>query len=61
VLRGALVGGFQTVWILESENRSVLRERGLTVLTEMYAQMDKHYGFLESTPLDAADRASFVD
>ncbi|WP_312098823.1 hypothetical protein [Corynebacterium dentalis] len=46
---------------MESENRSVLRERGLTVLTEMYAQMDKHYGFLESTPLDAADRASFVD
>lgn len=61
VLRGALVGASQAVWILESEDRNVRRERGLTVLTEMYAQMDKYYGFLESTPLDAADRASLVD
>lgn len=61
MLRGALVGASQTVWILESEDRNVRRERGLTVLTEMYAQMDKYYGFLESTPLDAADRASLVD
>lgn len=37
------------------------RERGLTVLTVMYAQIDKYYGFLESTPLDAADRASLDD
>ena len=56
MLRGALVGASQAVWILESEDRNVLRERGRTVLTEMYAQMDKCYGFLESTPLDAARR-----
>ncbi|MFS2240720.1 hypothetical protein [Microbacterium sp. OR16] len=61
VLRGALVGASQAVWILEPEDRNVRRERGLTVLTVMYAQTDKYYGFLESTPLDAADRASLVD
>jgi len=61
VLRGALVGASQAVWILGPEDRDVRRERGLTVLTEMYSQMDKYYGFLESTPLEAADRASLDD
>lgn len=61
VLRGALVGASQAVWILGSEDRDVRRERGLTVLTEMYSQMDKYYAFLQSTPLEAADHARLDD
>lgn len=61
VLRGALVGASQAVWILGPEERDVRRERGLTVLTEMYAQLDTYYGLLETTPLEAADRASLDD
>ena len=61
VLRGALVGASQAVWILGPEDRGLRRERGLTVLTEMYAQMDKYYGFLDSTQLDVAARESLDD
>lgn len=57
VLRGALVGASQAVWILAPKDRAVRRERSLTVLTEMYAQMGKYYSFLGSTQLDADDRA----
>lgn len=61
VLRGALVGASQAVWILGPEDRSQRCERGLTVLAEMYAQMDKYYGFLAGTQLDNTDRASLDD
>lgn len=61
VLRGALVGASQAVWILGPQDRDVRRERGLTILTEMYVQMDKYYGFLDSTQLKAVDRASLED
>ena len=61
VLRGALVGASQAVWILAPQDRDMRRERGLTVLTEMYAQMDKYYGFLDSTQLNTVDRASLKD
>jgi dsDNA-binding SOS-regulon protein len=61
VLRGALVGASQAVWILAPEDRAVRRERGLTVLTEMYTQMDKYYSFLGSTQLEADDRARLDD
>lgn len=61
VLRGALVGASQAVWVLEPEDRGQRSERGLTVLTEMYAQMDKYYTFLASTQLDGDDRARLHD
>ncbi|MHA6667494.1 hypothetical protein ACX3O0_01355 [Homoserinimonas sp. A447] len=61
VLRGALVGASQAVWILGPPDRNLRRERGLTVLTEMYAQMDKYYGFLESTQVEADDRTRLDD
>lgn len=61
VLRGALVGASQAVWILGPEDRGQRRERALTVVTEMYAQMDKYYGFLAGTRLDGTDRASLDD
>lgn len=61
VLRGALVGASQAVWILGPEDRDLRCERALTVLAEMYAQMDKYYGFLAHTQLDGTDRASLDD
>lgn len=61
VLRGALVGASQAVWILGPEDRGQRRERALTVLTEMYAQMDKYYSLLAGTELDSTDRASLDD
>lgn len=54
VLRGALVGASQGVWILCPDNREERRERGLSVLTEMYAQMGKYYNSLEG--LSVADQ-----
>ncbi|MET3903106.1 hypothetical protein [Paenarthrobacter sp. 4246] len=61
VLRGALVGASQAVYILGPQERDVRRERGLTVLTEMHVQMEKYYDFLGRTELNAVDRASLRD
>ena len=61
VLRGALVGASQAVWILGSEDRDQRCERALTVLAEIYTQMDKYYKFLDSTQLDGSDRESLED
>lgn len=58
VLRGALVAASQAVWILSPERRDLRQERGLTVLTEMYTQMDKYYSLLGSTQLETSDHAS---
>lgn len=61
VLRGALVGASQAVWILTPDERAIRRERGLTVTAEMYTQMGKYYNFLETTDLDADDRSRLAD
>lgn len=61
VLRGALVGASQAVWILGAEDRGERGERALAVLAEMYAQMGKYYGFLAGTQLDDHDRARLDD
>lgn len=61
VLRGALVGASQAVWILAPEDRALRRERGLTVVNEMYMQLDKYYGFLGGTQLEADERARLDD
>ena len=52
VLRGALVGASQGVWILSPDEREKRRERGLTVLAEMYTQMGKYYDSLARLPQD---------
>lgn len=52
VLRGALVGASQGVWILSPDDRDERRERGLTVLTEMYKQMGKYYDSLSQLSQD---------
>jgi hypothetical protein len=49
------------VWILGPEDRDQRSERAFTVLTEMYNQMGKYYGFLAGTRLDASDRARLDD
>ncbi|QDO89989.1 hypothetical protein FNH13_18055 [Ornithinimicrobium ciconiae] len=56
VLRGALVGAAQGVWVLSPEDREERRERGLTVLTEMHTQMSKHYKRLEKLSLSETER-----
>ncbi|PPH53734.1 hypothetical protein C5C49_04265 [Rathayibacter sp. AY1E2] len=57
VLRGALVGACQAVWILASDERSVRRERGLTVNAEMHKQMRIYYNFLVGTDIADEERA----
>jgi len=57
VLRGSLVYASQGSWILGPEERDERRERGLTVLTEMYEQREEHYRFLNGSQLQANDRA----
>lgn len=52
VLRGALVGASQGVWILSPDERGERRERGLTVLAEMYSQMGKYYDSLAGLSQD---------
>ena len=52
VLRGALVGASQGVWILSPDDRRERRERGLTVLAEMYSQMGKYYDSLAGLSQD---------
>lgn len=58
VLRGALVGASQAVWILGPEDRHQRCERALTVIAEMYDQLEKYYNSLARTQLDDADRTS---
>lgn len=41
VLRGALVGAAQTVWVLAPNEPSVRQQRGLTLMAEMYKQLRK--------------------
>lgn len=56
VLRGALVGASQGVWILSPDERGERRERGLTVLAEMYSQMGKYYDSLAGLSQDDQER-----
>ncbi|MDO5759180.1 MAG: hypothetical protein Q4P24_17310 [Rhodobacterales bacterium] len=56
VLRGALVGASQGVWILSPDERGERRERGLTVLAEMYSQMGKYYDSLAEVSQDDQKR-----
>jgi len=46
VLRGALVGAAQGVWILSPDDQEERQERGLTVLAKMFTQMRKYYNDL---------------
>jgi len=56
VLRGGLAGASQAVWILSPDDSAERRERGLTVLAEMYAQMGKYYDSLAGLSQDEKER-----
>lgn len=56
VLRGALVGASQGVWILSPDDRGERRERGLAVLAEMYDQMGKYYDSLDGLSQDDQEK-----
>lgn len=57
VFRGALVGAAQAVWILAAEEAAERQERGLTLIDEMYRQLQTYYGELASTQLTTQERA----
>lgn len=57
VLRGALVGAAQAVWILGADEAAERQERGFTLIDEMYRQLQIYYGDLAATELTAEDRA----
>jgi hypothetical protein len=57
VLRGALVGAAQALWILGANEAAERQERGLALIDEMYRQLQLFYGELASTELVAAERA----
>jgi hypothetical protein len=56
VLRGALVGASQGVWILCPDDRGERRERGLTVVTELYRELDKYYRSLSGLSSDDQEK-----
>jgi hypothetical protein len=56
VLRGALVGASQAVWILAAEDAAERQERGLTLIDEMYQQLQKYYGEMSTTNLSDGER-----
>lgn len=56
VLRSALVGAAQGVWILGSDDRAERRERGLTVLAEIHAKMRAYYRRVQGFTLSDEER-----
>lgn len=56
VMRGALVGASQGVWILSPDDRRERRERGLIVLTELYKELDKYYSSLSGLSSDEQEK-----
>jgi hypothetical protein len=60
-LRGALVGAAQAVWILGANQPELRQERGLTLIDEMYRQLQIYYGDLARTALSADEQAELAD
>lgn len=61
VLRGALVGAAQGVWVLSPGHRDERRERGLAVIAEIYVQLGKYYGELRRFGLDPEQREHLAE
>jgi hypothetical protein len=61
VLRGALVGAAQAVWILGAKDGLERQERGLMLIGEMYGQLRIFYREMESTALSAEDKHQLED
>ncbi|MCC2321936.1 hypothetical protein [Cellulomonas xiejunii] len=60
VLRSALVGAAQGVWILGPDHGAQRQERGLIVLAEMHEQMRKYYNRLSDFALSDQERTELV-
>lgn len=58
VLRGALVGAAQAVWGLSVDDTAERRERGLTLIAEMYAQLRKCYEQMGQVPFSGEELAT---
>ena len=57
VLRGALVGAAQAIWgLAAAEASSERRERGLTLIHEMYRKLRTYYAELATVALSAEER-----
>lgn len=61
VLRGALVGAAQAVWILAPETGTERQQRGLTLLAEMYKQLRKFDAELNTFFLEPEQRNRLRD
>ena len=57
VLRGALVGAAQAVWILRVDDDAERGERGLALIAEMYAQLRKYYEQMRQVPFSEEELA----
>lgn len=60
VLRGALVGASQSVWILASPDRVERRERGLTLIGERYQRLRKSSDEMASLSLTPDEQAQLT-
>jgi hypothetical protein len=60
VLRGALVGSSQAVWILAPDEANERQERGLIVIGEMYQELLKSYNEAGANQLDESQRQGLV-
>jgi len=62
VLRGALVGASQAVWILSPDDAAVRRERGMVAVTSIHAELGKFYAEVgKGLEEDHPDFASLKD
>jgi hypothetical protein len=61
VMRGALVGAAQAVWILGASEAEVRQDRGLCIIGEMYAKLGTFYNEQLNEPLNKADKQAVRD
>lgn len=61
VLRGALVGAAQAVWILSAADDAERRERGLILIAEMYVQLRKYYGQMRQVSFTEEELTTLED
>lgn len=56
VLRGALVGAAQAVWVLGPDSPQERQQRGFTLIEEMYTELRKFYREVARTTLGGQER-----
>lgn len=58
VLRGALVGAAQAVWILAPDDSATRRNRGHAAIAHMYAELEKYYKAMDRSVSVHIDRGA---